>query len=279
MRPVGRSCVLVGIAVPVILCAALHPRVREALADAADDWNKGLPRQYKSKWLVSDAKRPLPRVVAPAAQPGAPPADAIVLFDGKDLSKWRKTGTDKPAEWKVENGYMEMTPTGSISTVDKFGDCQLHIEWRAPSPPQKEDQARGNSGVFFMDRYELQVLDSHDNKTYADGSAASVYAQHPPLVNACRLPGEWQTYDVVWRAPRFVDGKVAEPARITVFHNGVLVHHNAEVYGPVTYRGLAKYSPHEPEAPLGLQDHGDRQPVRFRNIWIRRLDLSPEPTE
>jgi hypothetical protein len=275
------SCVLIG-----WLAGGGYLGFKDALADAIDEWNKGLPRQYKSKWLVSDGRRPKPAAVTPGKEPGAPPADAIVLFDGKDLSKWRKSGRGpekdwKPAEWKVENGYFEMTPTGSISTREKFGDCQLHIEWRAPSPPEKSDQARGNSGIFFMDRYELQVLDNYQNPTYTDGYAGSVYAQHPPMVNACRPPGEWQTYDIVWRAPRFKDGKVAEPARITVFHNGILVQHNSEVYGNVTYRGLAKYDDggHGAEEPLSLQDHGDKQPVRFRNVWVRRLDLSPEPTE
>ena len=247
-----------------------------ATAQEGPDWNKGLPRQHKSKWLVSDGSRPPPREVTPGAQPGMLPSDAIVLFDGKDLSKWRKSGKSDPAEWKVEDGYMEMTPTGSISTVEKFGDVQLHIEWRAPTPPKGVSQGRGNSGIFLMERYELQVLDSYKNKTYSDGSAASIYAQHPPLVNASRPPGEWQVYDVVFRAPRFKDGKVLEPGRMTVFHNGVLAQHNTEVFGSTIYRELAKYTPHEAEAPISIQDHGDKQPVRFRNIWARRLDLSEE---
>jgi hypothetical protein len=277
----GREAFLIVIiaVIPAVLGAAALAFLRQAGAEEEDGWNKGLPRQYKSKWLVSDSRRPLPAEVAPGAEPGAPPADAIVLFDGKDLSKWRKGRSEEPAGWKVEDGCIEMTPTGNIATREKFGDCQLHIEWRAPSPPEKQGQGRGNSGVYFMGRYEVQVLDSHKNPTYADGGAASIYAQHPPLVNASRPPGEWQSYDIVFRAPRFKDGAVAEPARITAFHNGVLVHHNAEVYGPQAYRALAKYTPHEPEAPLMLQDHGDRQPVRFRNIWIRRLDLTPEPAE
>ena len=239
---------------------------------SADDWHDGLPRQYKSKWLVSDRHRPLPPVVKPGATPADPPADAVVLFDGKDLSRWRKG--DGPAKWKVESGYMEMNDTGSIRTVEEFGDCQVHLEFMAPSPPQGGDQARGNSGAFLMGRYEIQVLDSYENVTYADGSAASIYAQHPPYVNACRPPGEWQTYDIIWRRPRFKGGDVEEPARVTMLHNGVLVHHNREVYGPCTYRGLAKYSPHPDDLHFEIQDHGDKQHVRFRNIWVRRLDLS-----
>jgi len=268
-RPVRRSALVVPVALGSIVIATV-------IAQEGPDWNKDLPRQHKSKWLVSDSTRPEATVVKPGAEPGAPPSDAIVLFDGKDLSKWRKQGKDEPAGWKVENGYMEMTPTGTISTREKFGDMQLHIEWRAPTPPKGQSQGRGNSGIFFMDHYELQVLDSFNNKTYADGHAASVYAQHPPLVNACRPPGEWQTYDVVFRAPRFKGKEVAEPGRLTVFHNGVLVQHNAEIYGNCTYRGLAQYTPHEPELPLTIQDHGDKQPVRFRNIWARKLDLTGE---
>jgi len=267
---IRRSAFFVPVALGFIVIATV-------IAQEGPDWNKGLPRQHKSKWLVSDSTRPQPTVVKPGAQPGAPPSDAIVLFDGKDLSKWQKQGKDAPAEWKVENDYMEMTPTGSISTKEKFGDMQLHIEWRAPTPPQGRSQARGNSGIFFMGFYELQILDSYENPTYADGSAASVYAQHPPLVNASRPPGEWQTYDIVFRAPRFKDNKeLAEPGRLTVFHNGVLVQHNAEIYGPCNYRGLAKYQYHESPLSLAMQDHGDKQPVRFRNIWARKLDLSGE---
>jgi hypothetical protein len=247
-------------------------------AEEMEAWHKGLPRQYKSKWLVHDLRRPLPEMVTPGKSPGNPPADAVILFDGKDLSKW--TGRKDKAEWKVENGYAEVNDTGSISTREAFGDCQLHIEWRAPSPPEKRDQARGNSGVLFMGRYEVQVLDSYNNRTYADGTAASVYGQHPPMVNACRPPGEWQTYDIVFRAPRFgEDKKIAEPARVTLFHNGVCVQHNAEVFGGVRWRGLATYTWHPSKLPLTLQDHGDKQPVRFRNIWLRHLDLTEESDE
>lgn len=265
-------------AAALLVTAAAYAAFGGADAQDVPAWNRGLPRQHKSKWLVSDILRPLPEVVTPGKAPGDPPSDALVLFDGKNLSQWKGRG-DGPARWKVEDGYVEMTPTGSISTKETFGDCQLHIEWRSPSPPQKRDQARGNSGIFFMGQYEFQVLDSYENPTYADGTAASVYAQHPPLVNASRPPGEWQSYDIIFRRPRFEGKEVKEPARITAFHNGVLVQHNAEVYGPCTYRGLARYRPHADSLSLSIQDHGDRQPVRFRNIWIRRLNLTPEPTE
>ena len=260
------------------LAAAFAVQIGFTAASAKEgpDWKKGLPRQHKSKWLVSDDDRPQPTPVKPAEQPGGPPADAIVLFDGKDLSHWRKSGKDEPAGWAVVDGQMEMNNSGSISTVEKFGDVQLHLEWRAPTPARGSSQGRGNSGIFLMEHYELQVLDSFQNETYADGSAASIYAQHPPIVNACRPPGEWQTYDVVFRAPRFQDGKVKEPGRLTVFHNGIIVQHDAEIFGSTIYRELAKYTPHDAEAPISIQDHGDKQTVRFRNIWARKLDLSDE---
>lgn len=242
-----------------------------------DEWSRGLPRQHKSKWLVSDRNRPEAPVVTPGAKPGDPPADAIILFDGKSTTQWHKQGSNEPIGWKVVDGDLEMVKSGSIATVEKFSDVQLHIEWRAPNPPQSADQARGNSGIFFQGRYELQVMDSYKNKTYTDGQAASLYAQHPPLANAARPPGEWQVYDAVWRAPRFdSSGKVAEPGRITVFHNGVLVQHNAEVFGETVYRQRAKYGAAHGADSLVLQDHGDNQPVRFRNIWARKLELTEE---
>lgn len=240
------------------------------LAKERDNWHEGLPRQYHSIWLVHDDNRPKPPRVMPGETPMDAPSDAIILFDGKDLSNWN-------GKWNVENGYMEVNHTGSITTKGEFGDCQLHLEYRSPTPVQKKSQARGNSGILFMKRYEVQVLDNHDNETYADGYIGSVYGQHPPMVNACKKPGEWQTYDIIFRRPRFNEKKeLVEPARITVFLNGVLVQHNAEVYGKVRWRGLAKYEYHDDAEPIQLQDHGDRQNPRFRNIWIRKLDLSHE---
>jgi hypothetical protein len=211
-----------------------------------------------------------PPIVTAGRTSADPPSDAIVLFDGKDLSKWR--GQDgAPAKWTIRDGYVEVAPrTGDIATKDGFGDAQLHIEWATPAVPKGEGQERGNSGVFLMGQYEIQVLDSYDNKTYFHGQAGSVYKQHAPLVNASRKPGEWQTYDIVFHAPIFDEqGKVIDRARVTVLHNGVLIQNNAEIYG-ITYNDRpALYIAHGPRLPLRLQDHGN--PVRYRNIWIRPL--------
>jgi hypothetical protein len=233
------------------------------------------PQLPDQKWKVHDSQRPVPPVVTPGDAPGKPPSDAIVLFDGKDLSKWHD-GKGGEAKWKLENDYFEcFKGAGSMVTKDQFGDMQLHIEWRAPDPPKGTSQGRGNSGVFLMGRYELQVLDSFENRTYADGQAASLYGQFPPLVNASRKPGEWQTYDIVWVAPRFKDGQVESPAMITVFHNGVVVHNKKAYIGGSTHRAVGKYSPHGDKGPISLQDHGD--PVRYRNIWVRPLKGYDEP--
>jgi hypothetical protein len=221
---------------------------------------------------VHSLERPKPPVVvpAPAQDPAAPPADAIVLFDGRDITPWAHAdGT--PARWKVQDGYMEvLSGSGAIETTRAFGDVQLHLEWMAPATVADTGQDRGNSGVFLMGRYEIQVLDSYDNETYADGQAAAIYGQHPPMVNASRRPGEWQTYDIVFRAPRFgADGSVISPARATVLHNGVLVHDAVTFTGATAHQRRAEYEPHEDQLPLSLQDHG--APVRFRNIWVREL--------
>jgi hypothetical protein len=224
------------------------------------------------KWRVHDGKRPQPRVVTPgpAGPPVPAPADAVVLFDGKDLSKWR-SGNGGEAGWKlVEDGAMEVVRgAGDISTKDEFGDCQLHIEWRSPTEVKASGQGRANSGLFLMGRYEVQILDNYDNPTYPDGTAGAIYAQMPPLVNACRKPGEWNTYDVFWTAPRFEGDKVVSPAKITVIFNGIVVQNAYELIGNTPHREVGKYTPHGPTGPIRLQDHGD--PVRFRNIWIRPL--------
>jgi hypothetical protein len=229
--------------------------------------------QAQSKWKPNDMNRPVPPVVDPGtpstdATAGKPPADAIVLFDGKDLSKWsQKDGS--PAKWKVGEGYFEVVrKSGYIYSRQAFGDCQLHVEFWEPSPAVGEGQDRGNSGVFLMGLYEIQVLDSYKNRTYADGQAGAVYGQYPPLVNASRPPGEWQTYDIVFHAPRFGgEGKLLQPARVTVLFNGVLVQDNVEIRGPTASGEPYKAGPDK--LPLALQDHN--HPVRYRNIWVREL--------
>ena len=232
-----------------------------------------------SKYRVHDKNRPYPPVVIPGTpgtqeQPGKPPSDAKILFDGKDISGWVHLD-GRIAEWKVENGYMEVvSQTGNIKTKEEFGDCQLHIEWATPEKIEGEGQGRGNSGVFMMGIYEIQVLDSYNNPTYADGSAASIYGQFPPLVNACRKPGEWQIYDIVWLCPRFKGEEIITPAIITLFHNGVVVHYHRKILGPTTHKQILPYKPHPAKGPLMLQDHSN--PVRFRNIWYRDLYLDTE---
>lgn len=231
--------------------------------------------QVDTKWKIHDLNRPVPAVITPGTSstrdaPGKAPSDAIVLFDGKDLSQWL-SADNGAAKWKVENGYAEVAAkTGYIHTKKAFGDCQLHVEFSEPAPPKGESQGRGNSGVFLMGLYEIQVLDSYENKTYADGQAAAVYGQYPPLVNASRPPGQWQSYDIVFHAPHFdQSGKLLSPARVTVFHNGVLVQDNVEIRGRTAIGDVPTYEAGPDKAALALQDHGD--PVRYRNIWIREL--------
>jgi len=215
------------------------------------------------------ADRPKPPVVNPGGL-GRAPSDAIVLFDGKDLAGWCSMDGTAP-KWIVKDGVMECVQgSGMIRTLQSFGDCQLHVEWAAPIPPRGQGQGRGNSGVFLMGTYEIQVLDSYQNTTYADGQAGAVYGQYPPLVNASLPPGEWQTYDVVFRRPRFDgEGRPVSPARITLLHNGVLVQDGAAPSGPTTWMRRPPYRQHLDKLPLSLQDHGN--PVRFRNIWVREL--------
>lgn len=225
-----------------------------------------------TKWHVHDGERPQPVVVQPG--PGGftqPPADAEVLFDGTHLSKWRSG--DKPAHWQIQDGYMEVRRGGGIQTVQSFTDFQLHLEWASPKEVQGQSQGRGNSGVFLQGRYELQILDSFRNPTYPDGQAAALYGQYPPDVNACRPPGEWQSYDIFYTAPRFADGQLVSPAFVTVLHNGILVHHHRAFLGGTAHRTLPKYGEHG-AGPIQLQDHGN--PVRFRNIWIRPLNTNQD---
>jgi len=227
-------------------------------------------------WLGHDRDRPQPAAVDPGTyssqeQPGRPPSDATVLFDGHDLSQWVAMD-GSPTKWIIRDGVMECVPhSGYARTLQSFGDCQLHVEWASPNPPHGNSQGRGNSGVFFgYDRYELQVLDSYDNRTYADGSAAAIYGQYPPLVNVMLPPGKWEVYDIVWTAPRFDrDGSLLSKARETVLHNGVLVQNNVELTGPTSWLERAPYKAHPERLPISLQDHGN--PVRFRNVWVREL--------
>jgi len=229
------------------------------------------------KWKVHDAARPKPVKVDPgrpstATDPGKPPSDAIVLFDGKNLDAWQsvRRGQVSPARWKVENGYFESVPrSGDLVTKDRFGDCQLHIEYMHTPGQTKLGQDRGNSGVIFMGRYEIQVLESNEGTTYADGQAGSIYGQFPPLVNPARPPGQWNVYDIVFEAPKFEGTKLVKPAFFTVFMNGVVLHNRQEAIGPMAHRVIRQYSAHAPEEPLLLQDHNEV--VRFRNVWLRRL--------
>lgn len=226
----------------------------------------------QQQWPIHSMDRPRPPVVQPGPErpPVPPPSDAVVLFDGSSLSEWRAQDGG-PAKWIVKDGYVEVAPgTGLLVSARSFGDVQLHIEWRTPTPPQGEGQDRGNSGVFLMGMYEVQVLDSYQNDTYPDGQAGAIYGQNPPLVNVCRPPGAWQTYDIVFRRPRFnQDGSLKRPARITVIHNGVLIQDAFELSGPTAHRARPPYSVHADKLPLRLQDHGN--PTRYRNIWVRGL--------
>jgi len=228
------------------------------------------PMLPDSQWRVHDGRRPQPRIITPGAAVGEAPSDAIMLFDGKDGSKWvGRGGAD--IEWAIADGAMQAKPgAGDIQTRDSFGDCQYHIEWAAPSEVKGDSQGRGNSGVFLMGQFEIQVLDCYDNPTYADGATGSIYGQYPPLVNACRKPGEWQTYDIFFVAARFEGEKLVSPAYVTVVHNGILVQHHKAILGPTGHRNLSSYdAPLPSEGPLKLQDHGDL--VRYRNIWVRPI--------
>ena len=217
---------------------------------------------------VHDPDRPAPPKVTPGRlgideKPGTAPSDAVVLFNGTDLSKW------EPSDWKIENGEL-IAVSGNLTTKQVFGNCQLHLEWQTPNPPQGHMFDRGNNGVMLMGLFEIQIYDSYTEKLYPDGQAASVYGQTPPMVNACRKPGQWQTYDIIFFAPVFKDGKLEKEAFVTVLHNGLLVHYNQKIYGPTGHRILPSYAKPIPEKlPLSLSSHNN--PVRFRNIWIRQL--------
>ncbi len=219
---------------------------------------------------ITELWEPVPPKVSPGTN-GSAPSDAIILFDGTHLDRF-ESSEGSTVQWDLSDGIVTVKPgTSNIQTKKGFGDCQLHIEWRSPTDEgDDQGQARGNSGIFLMGRYEVQVLDSHSSKTYSNGQAASIYKQHIPLVNACRPTGEWQTYDIIFTAPKFgTDGRIVSPARLTVLHNGVLVQNNVALLGTTTYTGLPEYEVHQEKEPLVLQDHDDR--VSYRNIWIREL--------
>ena len=224
------------------------------------------------KWHVHDGTRPQPPVVRPGQRFShlAPaPSDAIVLFDGKNLDNFRK-GNGDAAGWKVENGYMEVVPgSGSIQTRQHFSDFQLHIEFATPGKVEGSSQGRGNSGVYIFGDYEVQILDSYRNPTYPDGQAGALYGQQPPMVNASTPPGTWQSYDIIFENARWEDGKLVRKARVTVLHNGVLLHHARELLGPTRHKTVGRYGEPRTEGPIRLQDHSN--PTRFRNIWLRPL--------
>jgi hypothetical protein len=229
------------------------------------------------KWKVHDKTRPAPPVVTPGAKPGDPPSDAIVLFDGKNLDAWYQNGRGAekgkqvPAKWKVENGYMEVVGgTGTLVSKEKFGDAQFHIEWASPASGKWASQWKGNSGILLMSRYEVQVLDSHNAPTYPDGQAGAIYGWWPPMVNASKPTGQWQTYDIIFEAPKFENGQVVKKPYVTVIHNGVVLHHHQEIGGPMAHRKVEQFVAHGAEESLSLQDH-DTQ-VRYRNIWVRKLN-------
>jgi hypothetical protein len=226
-----------------------------------------------TKWHVHDNERPQPEVITPGTfstqdTPGKAPSDAIVLFDGTNLDKWRSG--DEAAKWDLVDGAMQVKPkAGELTSKDEFGDCQLHIEWSAPNPPTGNSQGRGNSGLFMMNRYEIQILDNYNNPTYADGTASAIYGQTPPQVNAIRPPGEWNVYDIIWQGPRFKDGKLEKPAYVTILVNGVVTQNHTMLIGDTPFKNVGKYNPHGETGPIRLQDHGN--PMRFRNIWVRPL--------
>ena len=246
-----------------LLVALLLPIGNDARAD-----DTGIPANHRELSAITELWEPVPRKVTPGVG-SAPPDDAIVLFDGTDLSQWEpvREGSDG---WRLDGNALVVVPmSGNLRTRQSFSDVQLHIEWRSPANVAGDSQNRGNSGIFLMERYEVQVLDSFDNPTYPNGQAASLYKQHIPLVNASRGPGEWQTYDVVFMAPQFGrDGRVSRPATVTVFHNNVLVQNNVVLHGPTEYIGEPRYEAHGPR-PIELQDHGSE--VAYRNIWVRPL--------
>lgn len=265
----ARITATVGATVGLVFASALALASASAAASTLLQQSQSDPR-YK----VHDMSRPQPPVVTPGApstqaKAGTAPSDAIVLFDGTDLSKWRTGNGD--AAWRIVDGVVEVAPgSGSLTTRESFGDCQFHIEWMVPTSLEPDGQKGCNSGVFFMEMYEVQILHSHDNETYPDGMAGSLYGQYPPLVNACRPQGQWNTYDILFTAPRFdEDGSVKTPASCTVLFNGIVVQNDVDFFGRTAHMRPAAYARHPDRLPISIQDHGDM--LRFRNIWVRPL--------
>jgi hypothetical protein len=257
----------------LVLSSAPLAALAAGLVWAAEGY-KDTPMQPNGKWHIHDPDRPQPPVVTPGkhfSEMADAPSDAVVLFDGKDFSKWTDSKGGE-VKWKIQDGYMEVVPrTGIIRTKDQFGDFQLHIEWATPTQVVGNGQGRGNNGVNIYGQYEIQVLDSFNNPTYADGSAGALYGQYPPMVNASRGPGEWQTYDIVFEGPRWdPSGKNTRKASVTVIHNGVIIHNKTEAFGSTGHRQFGNYDkPGRTRGPIELYEHGN--PVRFRNIWIREV--------
>jgi hypothetical protein len=279
MKKMVRNCI------PLLAILALRSAAFGADTNKIDGLRTS-PMLPGGQWHVHDPDRPQPPVVTSGAtfsQSAPPPSDAEMLFDGTDLSKWENSkGGD--AAWKVQDGYMEVVSGGGLRTRGKWADFQLHVEWAAPVPPKGSGQGRGNSGILINGLYEVQVLDSYESKTYPDGQASAIYGQSPPLVNACKPPGQWQTYDIIFESPRWDDkGELVKKAYATVLHNGVVVQNHYQFIGGtdgissvVPWGTLSKYpAPQPPEAFIELQEHGG--PVHYRNIWIRRLGDSSPP--
>jgi len=237
------------------------------------------PLEPGGQWHVHDPARPQPPVVTPGksfSENAAPPSDAMVLFDGKDMSQWRAQSTGGESPWKLEGGAM-IADKDYIQTTQEFGDIQLHLEFREPAPTESEWGNRGNSGVFLMGLFEIQIFDCyHNNQIYADGAMAGIYGQHPPQVNPCRPPGEWQTYDILFTAPRFdAKGELVSPAYVTVTFNGVVVQNHQSIRGTTNHKSLGNYTKHRQTGPLALQYH--QSPIAFRNIWVRPVSSMDEP--
>ncbi|MGD0900117.1 MAG: DUF1080 domain-containing protein [Thermoguttaceae bacterium] len=252
----------------VLLPAVIALSTLAGVAASAEDGlgYNDTPFLPNSPWRVHDRKRPQPPMVEPGREPGQPPADAIVLFDGKDLSQWAGGNPEG-----IQQGAINILKTGALVTRQKFGDCQLHVEWAVPEKDDGGVMNWGNSGILFFNKFELQIIESRDHRIYADGIAGAIYGQTPPLVNVARKPGQWETYDIVFTAPRFDGEKLLRPAYFTAFWNGVLVQYHQPSLGPMRHREVAVYTSAETSGPLGLQKHGSA--VRFRNIWIRPLKL------